>query len=314
MMSLPIPDDLRADLAQVENAVVARMQERPVVIQAARSAMQPDDQPPARALLTLLTAQLGRYDLQRVLHAAVAAELIHAATVVHDGLVDEAKRRRAQPASSQRWSGDVALMVGDLLLALAAAEMALAPDARIIGLYSRAVMAFCEGKLAPVTHVAPFEQALAEYEYAAECRTAALFSAAARVGAICGGGDDALGDQLARFGIELGMALHIAADIRDFSAVDGSAGRSLRAGRITLPLIYAVGAGGGAELAALVDQQPSDARRSAAALDQIILLGVPPARVAAQERARRAIDLLTALPEQATRDALIALTAWAIAE
>lgn len=313
MMLLPIPDDLRADLAQVESVVVARMQERPVVIQAARSAMEPDDLPPARAMLTLLAARLGRYDFQRVLHTAVAAELIHAATVVHDGLVDEAMRRRAQPASSQRWSGDVALMVGDLLLALAAAEMALAPDARIIGLYSRAVMAFCEGKLAPVSHVAPFEQALAEYEYAAECRTAALFSAAARVGAICGGGDDALGDQMARFGMELGMALHIAADIRDFTAVDGSAGRGLRAGRITLPLIYAVEAGG-AELAALVDQQPFDARRSAAALDQIVLLGVPPARAAAQERAQRAMDLLTALPAQAARDALIALTGWAIAE
>lgn len=314
MISLPIPEDLRVDLAQVENVVVARMQERPVVIQAARSVMEPNDLPPARAMLTLLAARLGRYDFQRVLHAAVAAELIHAATVVHDGLVDEAMRRRAQPASSQRWSGDVALMVGDLLLALAAAEMALAPDARIIGLYSRAVMAFCEGKLAPVSHVTPFAQALAEYEYAAECRTAALFSAAARVGAICGGGDDALGDRMARFGMELGMALHIAADIRDFTAVDGSAGRGLRAGRITLPLIYAVEAGGGAELAALVDQQPFDARRSAAALDQIVLLGVPPARAAAQERAQRAMDLLTALPAQATRDALIALTGWAIVE
>ncbi len=312
MYPFPIPANIATDLKQVEEIVAERMQARPVVVQAAGAYLHERGARHARAALVLLAAHLGRYDLRRVVHAATAAELIHAATVVHDALVDEAARRRDQALAGKRWSGDVALMVGDYLLALAAAEMALAPDGRIIGLYSRAVMTFCEGKLTPVAAAAPFDQAVAQYEYAAECHTAALFAAAGRVGVICGGGEDALAETLGRFGTELGMALHIAGDIRDYDTDDGRAGRSLRAGRITLPLIYAVEAGGGAELAAIVDHQPQDAPRIAAAVEQVRRQGVPPARAAARERSRRAIELLAAVPPGATRDALVALAGWAV--
>jgi geranylgeranyl pyrophosphate synthase len=307
VMPLPVPDDLAGDLAKVEQIIHARMHARPIVAQTAGAALHGMEQPYLRAALVVLAARLGRYDVRRVIHAAAAAELIHFATAVHDSLINEAARRRGQPIGDQRWNGDVALMSGDYLLALAASEMALAPDARIIGLYSHVVMAFCEGRLAPVTAVAPLDQALAQHEYVAERRTAALFETAARVGVVCGGGDDALADTLGRFGRELGMAMHIAAEVRNCEIDGNHAGRDLRAGRITLPLIYAVDAGGGPDLAAVIDAHPLDAQRLVAAIDQVRRLGIPRARARMRDYTRQAVAALASVPSGAVHDSLVAL-------
>ncbi|MFQ3633250.1 polyprenyl synthetase family protein [Roseiflexus sp.] len=304
---LKVPDDLAGDLVKVEQIIHARMHARPIVAQTASAALRGMEKPYLRAALVVLAARLGRYDVRRVVHAAAAAELIHFATAVHDGLIDEPARRRGQPINDQRWNGDVALMSGDYLLALAASEMALAPDARIIGMYSQAVMTFCEGRLAPVMTVTPLDQALAQHEYVAESRTAALFETAARVGVICGSGDDALANTLGRFGRELGMAMHIAAEVHDYEIDGNLGGRGLRAGRITLPLIYAVNAGGCPDLAAVIDQHPLDAQRLTAAIDQVRRLGIPQARARMHDHAQQALATLASIPPGAVRDALVAL-------
>ena len=302
-----VPDEIAGDLAEVEQIVLSRMHARPIVAQTASAARRGAEQPYLRAALVVLAARLGRYESRRVIHAAAAAELIHSATAVHDSLINEAARRRGEPIGDQRWNGDVALMSGDYLLALAASEMALAPDARIIGMYSRVVMTFCEGRLAPITVIAPLDQALEQHEYVAESRTAALFETAARVGVVCGGGDDALGDALGRFGREIGIAMHIVAEVRDYETDGNDAGRDLRAGRITLPLIYAVDAGEGLDLAAVIDQHPLDARRLIAAIDQVRHLGIPRARARIRNHAQRAVEALAPIPPGAVRDALVAL-------
>ncbi|MDW8145073.1 MAG: polyprenyl synthetase family protein [Roseiflexaceae bacterium] len=303
----PIPEDLAGDLAKVEQIIDARVNGRPIVAQTARAVLRGMAKPYLRAVLVMLAAQLGRYESRRVIHAAAAAELIYNATAVHDSLINEAARRRGEFTGDQRWNGDVALMSGDYLLALAASEMALAPDARIISMYARVVMTFCEGRLAPITAVAPLDQALAQHEYVAESRTAALFETAARVGVVCGGGDDALSETLGQFGRALGMAVHIAAEVRDYETDDQSAGRDLRAGRITLPLIYAVDAGGGPDLAAVVDQPVLDAQRLMAAIDQVRRLGIPQARARIRDYAQQAAAALAPVPPGAVRDALAVL-------
>lgn len=305
VIPLQVSDGLAGDLAKVEQIIHDRMGARPIVAQTAHAALRDTATPYLRAMLVMLAARLGRSDSRRVIHAAVAAELIHSATAVHDSLINDAARRRGEPVGDQRWNGDVALMSGDYLLALAASEMARAPDSRIIGMYSRVVMTFCEGRLTPITAITPLDQALAQHEYVAESRTAALFEAAARVGVVCGGGDDALADALGCFGRELGMAIHIAAEVHDYEA-DG-AGHALRVGRITLPLIYAVDAGGGADLAAVIDQHPLDAQRLTAAVDQVRRLGVPRARARMRDHGQRAVAALASVPPGAVRDALVAL-------
>src|SRR5215208_7640394 len=165
MNQLPISAALLDDLQIVDQIVVDRVQPRLAVIKIASQHILTSGGKRIRAALALLAAQLGRYDLDAVIHSAAAVELIHAASLVHDDLVDEAEQRRGVTTVHSRWDGNVALMVGDYLFALAAAEMALAPDPRIISYFSRGVMTICEGELSPVVDVTPLDVAVEQYLY-----------------------------------------------------------------------------------------------------------------------------------------------------
>jgi heptaprenyl diphosphate synthase len=309
MSQIPVPPALLADLERVNQIILERVQPRLAVIKVAGEHILTSGGKRIRAALTLLSAQLGRYDLDLALHSAAAVELIHAASLVHDDLVDQAERRRGVPTVHTRWNGDVALMVGDYLFALAAAEMALAPDPRIIGFFSRGVMTICEGELSPVTNITPPDVAIEQYLYQIGCKTAALFEAGCKAGMVCGGGTPEQIEALGRFGYDLGLAFQIVDDVLDYvgdvATLGKPAGNDLREGTITLPLIYAVEAGGGAELAGIVDLQPSDDERIHWALGEVRRLGAAERALAEARRyAESATSYLDSFPDSAAKQAL----------
>jgi len=308
MNQLPVPPALLSDLQIVDQIIVERVQPRLAVIKVAGQHILSSGGKRVRAALALLTAQLGRYDLDRVVHSAAAVELIHAASLVHDDLVDEAERRRGTVTVHTRWDGDVALMVGDYLFALAAAEMALAPDARIIEYFSRGVMTICEGELSPVMDVAPLEQANEQYLYKIGCKTAALFEAACKAGMVCGGGTQEQVDALGRFGYDLGLAFQIVDDVLDYTADEATlgkpAGNDLREGTITLPLIYAVAAGADHSLVELLDARQIDQPQIAWALGEVRRLGAARAMQDARRYAESSLTHLDSFPDSPAKHAL----------
>lgn len=313
MKQLLLPPDLLADLQQVDRIVLQRVQSHAAVITVAGQHLLNSGGKRIRAALTLLAAQLGTYNLERVLHAATAVEIIHAASLVHDDLVDEAERRRGT-VTHANWDHGVALMVGDYLFAIAAGEMALAPDSRIITYLSEAVMTICEGELAPVMRVTPLETALEQYHYKVGSKTAALFAAACKCGIASGGGTPEQIDALGQFGYDLGLAFQIMDDILDFtgneSALGKPAGSDLRQGIITLPLIYAVDAGGGAELAAVVDT--ADESRIAWAIAEVQRLGIDRAQAEAQRLVERALRYLASFPDSPAHQMLRTIAAFVL--
>jgi heptaprenyl diphosphate synthase/octaprenyl-diphosphate synthase len=318
MTQTPIPPALVADLEQVDQIIVERAQSRSAVIRIAGRHILTSGGKRIRAALALLAAQLGRYQLDTVIHSAAAVELIHAASLVHDDLVDEAEQRRGVRTVHTRWDGNVALMVGDYLFALAAAEMALAPDPRIIGYFSRGVMTICEGELSPVMNAAPLDTALDEYLYKIGCKTAALFEAACKAGMVCGGGGQEQIDALGRFGYDLGLAFQIVDDVLDYTGsattLGKPAGNDLREGTITMPLIYAVNAGGGSALAAVVDEQPPDEARIAWAIAEVRRLGgIERALAEARRVADRAMAHLDSFPDSAAKHALGEIARFVVA-
>lgn len=317
MSQLPIPTTLLADLERVDQIILERAQPRRAVLQIAGQHILTSGGKRIRAVLALLAAQLGSYDLDRVLHSAAAVELIHAASLVHDDLIDQAERRRGTLTVHTRWDGDVALMVGDYLFALAAAEMALAPDPRIIGFFSRGVMTICEGELAPVLSVAPLEPAREQYLYQIGCKTAALFEAACKAGMVCGDGTPEQVEALGRFGYELGMAFQISDDVLDYTgdptAIGKPTGSDLRAGTITLPLIYAVDASADTQLATAIDLQPPDPARLAWAIGEVRRLGGADRALAdARQYAERALVHLADFPASPARQALAAIVHYTV--
>jgi heptaprenyl diphosphate synthase/octaprenyl-diphosphate synthase len=239
------------DLDRVEALLLERTTSRAPLITAAGTHTIRAGGKRLRAALVLLVGQLRDYSIERSIHPAASAELIHAASLVHDDLVDQADQRRGVATVHSSWNNDVALLLGDYLFALAAGEMALSPDPRIITFYARAVQTIVEGELNPVTVVEPFDLAVSQYIYKIGCKTAALFEAACKAGMAAAGGSDAEIEALGHFGYDLGVAFQIVDDVLDFVGDERTlgkpAGNDLRQGTITLPLIHAV-ANGGSEL------------------------------------------------------------------
>ncbi|MGQ9926169.1 MAG: polyprenyl synthetase family protein [Chloroflexaceae bacterium] len=293
--------DLIADLRAVEELLLRRTASRSELIAGASSYTVRAGGKRLRAALVLLAARLGVYHLSRVIHAAAAVELIQAASLVHDDLVDQAARRRGQVTVHARWDNDVALMVGDYFFALAAGEMALSPDPRIITFYAQAVQTIVEGELSPVLVVEPLDEALDQYFYKTGAKTASLFEAACKAGMAAGGGSDAQIAALGRYGFDLGMAFQIVDDVLDFTGDEQTlgkpAGNDLRQGTITLPLIYALSRSDSPYLRAIVAHDHPTEAEVRAAVDEVIALGgVEAAMAEAQRFVARANNHLAEFP------------------
>lgn len=305
------------DLAVVEQLLLERSASRSELIAAAGAHTVRSGGKRLRAALALLAAQLHSYQLSRVIHAAASAELIHAASLVHDDLVDQAARRRGRVTVHTRWDNDVALMVGDYFFALAAAEMALSPDPRIIAIYAQAVQTIVEGELSPVMVVEPFDTALSQYLYKTGAKTAVLFEAACKAGMVAGGGSDAQIFALGRYGFDLGMAFQIVDDVLDFigdeRVLGKPAGNDLRQGTITLPLIYAVARSNNQQLRTILDQsEPSDAEVRST-IDAVLAVGgVDAAMAEARRYIEDAVGHLAIFPASSAQRSLIDIARFVV--
>jgi heptaprenyl diphosphate synthase/octaprenyl-diphosphate synthase len=232
------------DLAAVEQRLYERTASRSALLSDSGAYTVSAGGKRLRAALVLLTARLGAYQLERAIHPATAVELLHAASLVHDDLVDHTGLRRGRVTVHERWDQHVALMLGDYFFALAADELSIESDPRVIRFYAEAARIIVEGELSPVTQLEPLEVALAQYRYKIGCKTAVLFEAACKAGIAVGGGTPEQIEALGQFGYDLGMAFQIIDDVLDFTgdeaALGKPAGNDLREGTLTLPLIYAV--------------------------------------------------------------------------
>lgn len=232
------------DLATIEHLMLERTASHSRALAAAGAYTVSSGGKRLRAMLVLLSARLGAYDFERAARPAVAIELLHAASLVHDDLVDHTMRRRGRVTVHTRWDQHVALMLGDYFFALSAGELAAESDPRIIKFYADAAQTVVEGELRPVTQVEPLDVALKQYFYKISAKTAALFEAACKAGMAVGGGAPEQVEALGRFGHDLGVAFQIVDDVLDFigneAALGKPAGNDLREGTLTLPLLYAV--------------------------------------------------------------------------
>lgn len=303
--------ELLSDLKLVDQHIMKRIESRSALITVAGHHIMSAGGKRLRASLTLLAAQLGDYTIDAVLHAATAVELIHAASLVHDDLIDDATTRRGRDTVHTRWNQNVAIMAGDYLFALAAGEMALAPDSRVIEIFARAVMRICEAELHPVEAPQPLERALEQYYAKIGGKTAALFEAAAAAGMVCGRGTPEQIEALAHYGYDVGLAFQIVDDLLDYTGnetvLGKPAGNDLREGTITLPLIYAVDAGATQLLSLLNGHEPGPEEILWAIGEVRRWGGIERTLADARRLAGRAVEALDIFPDSPVRQALIEL-------
>ncbi|HLB20484.1 MAG TPA: polyprenyl synthetase family protein [Solirubrobacteraceae bacterium] len=181
---------------------------------------------------------------ERLLRAAVAVELVHSATLVHDDLIDGAQLRRGRPTVAAVAGREVAIATGDLLFSLAFAELARNESATQLRALSDASSALAAGELLQREDAYAAHVAVERYLRRCELKTAALFEAACRLGALTAAdGSDALAGALGAFARRIGLAFQMLDDVLDVSGpverTGKSRGTDLLDGTVTLPLILA---------------------------------------------------------------------------
>jgi geranylgeranyl pyrophosphate synthase len=265
-----------------------------------------------RPLLVLMAA--GSSAGERSVRAAVAIELVHMATLVHDDVLDGAPVRRGQPTVVARAGRDRAMGVGDLLFSRAFAELATEGGEAEVAELSSASVALAEGELAQ-RHDA-YDTTISEERYLQRCslKTARLFESACRVGRLTSGAPGT--EELAAFGREIGLAFQLLDDVLDVTGPPERTGKArgtdLLDGTVTLPLILARRQDRGLEAAALQGIGPAEAE---ALCDRIAATGaLDEVRKRARAGIERAKRILAADAFSAEERQLLGLIADGVVE
>jgi octaprenyl-diphosphate synthase len=265
-----------------------------------------------RPMVTLLSCGACGGEMRRAVPFAIAAELTHSATLLHDDVIDDGPVRRGQPASRVIWGNAVSVLSGDWLLTRALEMVWAEPGGKhALGPLLATMRRLVEGEILQLSLRGTFAASEKDYLAVVIGKTASLFGWAAAAGAWATGVTGRVPEALSRFGESVGIAFQLVDDALDYAADPGLLGKKLGTdlleGKATLPLIRACEADPRLRerLRALVE---GDADADAVAAEVIGAVkkvgGVDAARALAREHTRIAMAALDEVPAGAHRDAL----------
>jgi octaprenyl-diphosphate synthase len=194
------------------------------------------------ALVLLAARACGSDQRERGVTLAAVAEMMHVATLIHDDIVDHSAMRRGRPSASARWGSDVSVLVGDFLYSRAIQLLVADGDLRILQAFADATVCMTEGEVLQLQVLRDLKIGEADYLRIVTGKTAALMSAAARVGALVAGAPVPAVEALAAFGLNLGIGFQLVDDALDYVAREERLGKPVgsdfREGKITYPVIH----------------------------------------------------------------------------
>ena len=196
-----------------------------------------------RPILVLLAAKLYGEVCPATLHAAVALELLHNASLVHDDVVDESTERRGQLSVNAIFNNKVAVLSGDYLLATALIEVGMTRNCDIIDVVSNLGQNLAEGELLQLSNVSSSQFSEDVYFDVIRKKTAVLFAACTKAGALSVGAGDEKVEYARLFGEYIGLCFQIKDDIFDYyesKEIGKPTGNDMLEGKLTLPVLYAL--------------------------------------------------------------------------
>ena len=271
-----------------------------------------------RPMLLLLAAKSLRYTGSNHLILAAVIEFIHTATLLHDDVVDESELRRGKESANAVWGNSVSVLVGDYLYSSAFEMMVRTNNMRVMEILSKTTTAIAEGEVLQLLNCNNPATSEQKYLDVISRKTAILFSAATKLGAVIADTTAEIEDSLAAYGQHLGIAFQLIDDALDYKSTQQELGKNLgddlAEGKPTLPLIHAIAAG---------DEQQAEIVRNAIkegnrdAFNEVYGIVKATDAIAytehrADEEAGKAIAALAPLPDSEFKQAMIMLANFSV--
>jgi octaprenyl-diphosphate synthase len=231
-----------------------------------------------RPMLLLACSRMCGYRGERHIGLAAAVEFIHTATLLHDDVVDESNLRRGLATANAVWGNKPSVLVGDFLFSRAFQLMVADGSLDVLAILSEASAVIAEGEVMQLTTANDTDTSETQYLDVIKAKTAKLFAAAARIGAIVSGRPKVEEEALETFGVNLGIAFQLVDDVLDYASREATMGKSVgddfRDGKITLPVVLAFRRGAPEEqdfwrrTLERLEQEPDDLERATALLNR----------------------------------------------
>ena len=231
------------DFSRVNQTIIDRMHSPVVLIPQLAGHIVAAGGKRLRPLLTLAAANLCGYTGDRHIKLATCVEFIHTATLLHDDVVDQSALRRGRSSANAVWGNQSSVLVGDFLFSRAFELMVEDGSLKVLRILSRASSVIAEGEVHQLITAKNTETSEAQYLEVIQSKTAELFAAATRIGAIAAERPEVEEEALHVYGLNLGTAFQLIDDVLDYSAHQEELGKTIgddfREGKITLPVILA---------------------------------------------------------------------------
>ena len=318
-MSVPVIQDLiAADMRAVDAVIRSRLHSNVALVRDVAEYIVGSGGKRLRPAMVILSA--GAFGYSGIQHHDLAAvvEFIHTATLLHDDVVDASELRRGNPTANALFGNAASVLVGDFVYSRAFQMMVDVESMRVMQVLAEATNVIAEGEVLQLMNC--HNTAINEHDYLQVIRykTAKLFEAATRLGAILGGAEPALETAMADYGMHLGTAFQLIDDVLDYSGDNKTTGKNvgddLAEGKPTLPLIYAIKHGNAAEAAvikkAIEEGGLGELEHVIAAIQRSGALDYTRRQAEAEARAARAA--LALLPNSKYRDSLLQLADFAV--
>jgi len=303
------------DMREVDQVIAQRLDSGvPLVGQVSRYIISAGGKRLRPVLLLLMCGALGFKGAQRFNLAAVV-EFIHTATLLHDDVVDDSALRRGNATANETFGNPASVLVGDFLYSRAFQMMVDAQSMRIMEVLADATNIIAEGEVMQLMNMHNAALDEAGYLQVIRSKTAKLFEASARVGAILAGADANTEAACAEYGQALGTAFQVIDDVLDYTGdatvMGKNLGDDLREGKTTLPLIAAMQRGSALQRDLI---QTAIETGNIDLIDQVVAIvsstgALDVAREAAASEARRAITAAERLPDNEHTRCLVQLAA-----
>ena len=309
---------IAADMVAVDAVIRARLTSEVALIGQVAEYIIGSGGKRLRPVLLLLSAGALGHAGPQAHELAAVIEMIHTATLLHDDVVDESELRRGRQTANAMFGNAASVLVGDFLYSRSFQMMVGVGKMGVMQVLADATNVIAEGEVLQLMNIGDTEVSEERYLTVIRYKTAKLFEAAGRLGAMLAGAPESVCTQMAEFGMRLGTAFQLVDDVLDYSGDVAETGKNLgddlAEGKPTLPLLRVLSTG--------TPEQQAEVRRAitepGSANFGIVMQAIHETgaleytRAAAQAEAQRAASLLTALPDSPHKQTLLQLCAFAV--